>query len=149
MKNSRILLVFALLMILAYARENFILILNGALKSGNAYKANAEIPEFLFQMSPQLLNLSKVGLNFIFISVMLSITYFATKKHFHLKSELFYVKWTLIMLPLGFMGLFYVSNSVGLMEVRSISLDAIWIFQTPIPFMLFFAYFYYQDLKKK
>ena len=148
MNRLQLISVIIALMLLAYFRENVILILNGAISGGTSYKANADIPDILQQANPDTLKLWKIALNFLFLFFILSLTYFAIKKYFSLTDELIFIKWTFILLPFALMGLFFLSNVLSLNLLRSIALDGIWFMQTPIPFMLLFGYFYFDHSKK-
>lgn len=77
------------LLLLSFLRENSMLVINGAIKHSDAYKANIPIPEFLTQLSTGTLTAMKWGLNLCFTVLFLVIgfrlmrTAFSSKRPAH------------------------------------------------------------------
>lgn len=149
---TRLLGFLIIVLILSYARENAILIINGEIYDTGSYKANVPAPDWLQAISSkgQLLKI-KLIVNFLFSILFLAhlcvsvLVCFKSKKEFViiLKGSLIVV---LLLILLSGINLI-TSDELS----KSLIRWALSLIQSPFPFIITSAYLYYQlgDFKSR
>ena len=128
-----------MMIILAFVRENTFLVLNGALKGGNSYKAYIEIPEFLWAYTQSQIGLTKwtltllITLSFMFLCIKISNLIFKKGKHTRAIIIMY-------LLNVVFCLFFYGLSVIISVQYYSIARTLLIGLQSPIVPMLIFIY---------